>query len=388
MAGRIKTKYPGVFYRDAKRIGGKGIEKVYYVVFKKNGKSIEAKAGRQYADDMTPARAAGIRADLIEGRRLTRKEERVADEAKSEVWTIDNLWKEYRASRKKNKALSIDTGRYEKYLKPSFAKKEPKDILPLDIERLKRKLLKKKSPQTVKHVLNLLTWIINFGVKKGLCTGLPFKIEKPEVHNEKTEDLTPDQLKSLLKAIKEDTHPHAGNLMLLALYSGMRRSEMLKLKWSDIDYEHGFIYIRAPKGGEDQKIPLNNKARALLESHKKSKSQYIFPGAKGRQRTQMSNAVNKIKKAAGLREDFRPLHGLRHVFASMLASSGQVDMYTLQKLLTHKDPRMTQRYAHLRDEALKKASELAGDIIGDAIVEAEEDEKNEEKVVNLKDRKK
>ena len=47
----------------------------------------------------------------------------------------------------------------------------------------------------------------------------------------------------------------------------------------------------------------------------------------------------------------------------MLASSGEVDLYTLQKLLTHKDPRMTQRYAHLRDEALKRASDLAGSLI-------------------------
>jgi len=51
----------------------------------------------------------------------------------------------------------------------------------------------------------------------------------------------------------------------------------------------------------------------------------------------------------------------------MLASSGQVDMYTLQKLLTHKSPVMTQRYAHLRDEALKKASALAGQIIDAAM---------------------
>ena len=47
----------------------------------------------------------------------------------------------------------------------------------------------------------------------------------------------------------------------------------------------------------------------------------------------------------------------------MLASSGRVDLYTLQKLLTHKSPAMTQRYAHLRDEALRQASDLAGDII-------------------------
>ena len=60
---RYKTKYPGVFYREGQRIGGKGLEKIYYIVFKKDRKVIEEKAGRQYADDMTPARAAGIRAE-------------------------------------------------------------------------------------------------------------------------------------------------------------------------------------------------------------------------------------------------------------------------------------------------------------------------------------
>jgi integrase len=64
----------------------------------------------------------------------------------------------------------------------------------------------------------------------------------------------------------------------------------------------------------------------------------------------------------------------------MLASSGEVDMYTLQKLLTHKSPLMTQRYAHLRDEALKRASEVAGNIISGATKK-----KNDHKVVNLED---
>ena len=57
---------------------------------------------------------------------------------------------------------------------------------------------------------------------------------------------------------------------------------------------------------------------------------------------------------------------------SILASSGQVDMYTLQKLLTHKSPLMTQRYAHLRDEALKRASDLAGEIIGKVAMDDQE----------------
>jgi site-specific recombinase XerD len=67
-------------------------------------------------------------------------------------------------------------------------------------------------------------------------------------------------------------------------------------------------------------------------------------------------------KAAGIPQDFRPLHGLRHHFASALASSGKVDMYVLQKLLTHKSPIITQRYTHLRDQALRQASDLAGEL--------------------------
>ena len=84
--------------------------------------------------------------------------------------------------------------------------------------------------------------------------------------------------------------------------------------------------------------------------------------------------VAKIRDDAGLPRDFRPLHGLRHVYASMLASSGEVGMYTLQKLLTHKDPKMTQRYVHLRDEVLKRASNLAGSLIQKAIAGKDEKE--------------
>jgi integrase len=364
---RYKTDYPGVFFREAKRIGGKGIEKVYYVVYKKNGKVHEEKAGRQYADDMTPARAAGVRAELIEGKRLTRKEKRKQEQAikdaEAHKWTTDRLFDEYINGRPNNKAGATDKGRYNNYLKSVFGTKEPKDILPLDVDRLRIKLLKKKSPQTARHVLNLLTWIVNFGVNKNLSERLPFQIQKPTVNNEKTEDLTPEQLAQLLTAIDEDSHPHAGPMMKMALFTGMRRGELFKLKWNHVNFESGFITLVDPKGGPDQKIPLNNAAKGLLKSHPKTKSPYVFSGRNGGQRTNIRHQVNRIKKEAGLPQDFRPLHGLRHVYASILASSGKVDLYTLQKLLTHKDPKMTQRYAHLRDEALKKASNLAGELI-------------------------
>jgi integrase len=134
-----------------------------------------------------------------------------------------------------------------------------------------------------------------------------------------------------------------------------------------VDFDKGFIHIIGPKGGKDQTIPMNQAARDLLTAHPRTGSTYVFPARGGNQRTDISKQVTRIKRAAGLPKDFRPLHGLRHTFASMLASSGQVDLYTLQKLLTHKNPVMTQRYAHLRDEALRRASDLAGDLISQAM---------------------
>ncbi len=150
----------------------------------------------------------------------------------------------------------------------------------------------------------------------------------------------------------------------MALFTGMRRGELFRLEWSDLDFERGFIRLRDPKGGKDQTIHMNAEARKILEGHERIESPYVFPGRSGNKRVDIHKTVNRIKDAAGLPKDFRALHGLRHVYVSMLASSGKVDMDTLQKLLTHKSPEMTQRCAHLRDEALRNASELAGSIIG------------------------
>ena len=90
---RFKTKYPGVFYREADRIGGRGTEQVFYIIFKKDGKNQEEKVGRQFADDMTAARANRIRSERIEGKRQSRKEIRDAAKAQKEAWTLSNLCK-------------------------------------------------------------------------------------------------------------------------------------------------------------------------------------------------------------------------------------------------------------------------------------------------------
>ena len=385
---RHRTDYRGVYWIEGTGANGKP-ERIYYIEFRKDGRLVTEKAGRARQDDMTPARANKLRTMKIEGKIPTNKEMREAKaKAKEEAalkWTLERLWVEYRGQRTENKALSVDSNRFDKYLKADFGSKEPAELIQLDIDRLRLNLLKKLSPQTVAHVLGLLKRIVNFGVNKGLCEGPGFKIQLPRVSNEKTEDLTPKQLEALLTAIDATEHKTGAAMMRLALFTGMRRGEMFKLKWTDIDFDRGFILLRGPKGGTDQRVPLNDEARKLLESHPRTKgTPLVFPGRGGRQLQNIRYQVNAIKKAAGLPEEFRALHGLRHVYASMLASSGRVDLYQLQRLLTHKTPRMTQRYAHLRDEALKAASAVAGDIITEA---AEAAKAKEKKIVNIEDRR-
>jgi integrase len=368
MSKREKTKYPGVFFRSTERIGSIGLEKIYYIVFKKDGKVIEEKVGRQFADDMTPAKAAGIRAERIEGKRPSRKEireeKKAAKQALENRWTVGRLWEEYKHGNPNLKGIVTDENRFTKHIAPAFGNKEPAEIDSLSVDRLRLKLLKTHTPGTVKNVMELFRRIINFGVKKNLCERLKFEITMPRLNNEKTEVLTPEQLDALLHAIDEEPNRQVANLMKMALFSGMRRGELFRLKWEDVDFDRGIIHIREPKGGIDQKIPLNQSSREILESHKRTGSPFVFPGRGGKQRVDIKKQVNRLKKKAGIPEDFRALHGLRHVYASLLASSGQVDLYTLQRLMTHKSPQMTQRYAHLQDEALQRASNVVGDVIG------------------------
>ncbi len=323
---RIKTRYPGVYYIESFIPGTNKPDRIYYIIYRRQGKLIEEKAGRQSSEDMTPARASAKRTARIEGKQLSNKARR---RLKTTEWTIDNLWEEYKLQ-KAVKRLVQDKSVYKLYLHNQFGGKEPAQIIQLDIDRLRIKLLKTKRPQTVKNILALLRRIINFGFNKGLTPALLFKIEMPKVDNCKTEDLNADQLTALIEAINESTNITAANMMLTALYSGIRRGEMFKLKWKDIDFARGFIHLRDPKGKVSQKIPLNNPTRQVFKAMPRT-SVYVFPGKDGKQLTDINRSLNKIKTAAGLPKDFRPLHGLRHVYASMLASSGKVDICTLYR---------------------------------------------------------
>ena len=382
---RHQTDKVGVFYilstqrAKDKSAGGEGRadekpDKIYYIMYRLDGKKVEEKVGRE-SERMTVAKAAKIREQRINGVTLPNTERRRQrlEKAQAEAgrWTIGKLWEAYKENNPSLKGIVTDENRFKNYLS-GFAKLAPEELSTHMVDSLRLKLLKSgKKAGTTKNVLELLRRVINFSVKKGLCAWQdPSRLhfEMPKLNNVKTEMLTKEERARFIEAAKAAPNRKAGQLMLMAYYTGMRRNELFGLKWAHIDLEHGFINIvgekqEGAKSNRDKRIPLSPPVRELLAEVGDNGNEYVFPGKDGRSRMiDMNKQVNAIKAAAGLPKDFRPLHGLRHTFASVAVSNG-VPLSHVQKLLTHKDPTLTQRYAHLEDEALKRAAEAVSNFL-------------------------
>lgn len=367
---RIRTTYPGVFYRISHG------ERAYYITYRvrqPNGhwKQHEELAGRANRDRMTAAKAARVRSKRLTGREEPNRERRAKALKIKKVWTISALWQEYKKANPDLKSYKDYNSQFNRYIGPSFGDKEPKEILALDIDRLRRRQLKDRSPQTVKHALELLRRICNFGIKRSLCPGLSFIIQMPRFDNTKTEDLTPEQLKRLLEVISYYTknrtpYNMAAYAMKLVLLTGLRAGELFRLKWEDIQWHRQNIKLYETKSGRPETIPMSSYTERLLKEIKESGDTgdvYIFPGKGGKMRTSMRTSANKIKAEAGLPADFRALHGLRHQFGTNLGNSG-VDQDIIARLMTHsRGDRVTSRYVHYREETLRQAAELAGRLV-------------------------
>jgi integrase len=172
--------------------------------------------------------------------------------------------------------------------------------------------------------------------------------------------------------LDEEADQDAAAYFRFMLLTGIRKSALLALQWDDVDLDRAFLVLRgrAAKSGKTQSIPLSPGAVEVLKSIYRTQSPYVWPGRDGGQRADFQRLGRRLRDKAGLPKNFRPCHGLRHCFASWLASSGQVDLYTLQRLLTHGSSAMTARYAHLADDALKRAVAVA-----DGMLDAGKDSK-------------
>jgi integrase len=275
---------------------------------------------------------------------------------------VDNL------SRKHNVGLDeINDERIresdERWAKENPGMKRPNRRRSTSKNLTKKTKPKKLAPATVKHVVVLIRRVYNWANEQGLYVGPnpATRVDVPKFNNEITECLTPDQIESLLKTLDGWKNQLGALVVKFSLITGFRQDEILGLEWKDVYLNKRYVDLRDPKG-KPTKLPSGGEALKILHKAKELQPYegcpYVFPNNEGERRVSFYKIWSGIRAAAKLPKKFR-FHGLRHTYASYLASSGEVDLYTLQRLLNHQTPQMTQRYAHLQDKVLKKAASVA-----------------------------
>nr|WP_233158642.1 site-specific integrase [Chromobacterium sp. ASV5] len=168
--------------------------------------------------------------------------------------------------------------------------------------------------------------------------------------------ITPLEAKRLL----EELPPHLAAMAEFSLHTGLRKSNVTGLKWSQVDMARRLVYIDGDefKNGNEHSVPLNDAAAAVIRSQMGRHQVYVFV-YRGEPVTQVNTkAWHKALERAGI-QDFR-WHDLRHTWASWLAQAG-TPMHVLQELGGWESPQMVQRYAHLSREHL---AEYVGRING------------------------
>lgn len=172
--------------------------------------------------------------------------------------------------------------------------------------------------------------------------------------------LTEEDAGRLIGAAESGINPCLADFIRLALYTGMRMNEMLKLEWHRVNMDARRIHLEGEhtKSGKRRFIPLNESATAALRGRLAfrmehcPRSPWVFSWPDGSRVRRLWEQFQTAKKRAGI-EDFR-IHDLRHTFASWLVSAG-VPLTEVRDLLGHASIKETERYAHLAPDRLNKA---------------------------------
>lgn len=155
------------------------------------------------------------------------------------------------------------------------------------------------------------------------------------------------------------------------LLTGTRRQEALSTLWSDVDLDSGQWWLPKTKSGRGRYVVLNEQAKELLAAQpSRGASPWVFLGRDGdKPLHNPREAFTRILEAAGV-EHVR-IHDLPHSFASLAVGNG-ASLSEVQGLLGHSSPQMTQRYAHLADSGLRRASQSVASAISAAVSQNEE----------------
>ena len=238
-----------------------------------------------------------------------------------------------------------------------------------------RKNNKTLSPATVNREITLLKGIFNKAVEwNKLGSNQISKVKLFKEDSRRLRYLEKEEIVKLLKACDvEDQkrkvaeqgghyNPHLKSIILVALNTGMRRSEILGLKWHDCNFNIGNITLLNTKNGDKREMPMNDVVKTvLIKVRKHPESPYIFCNKNGEPFFNVRKSFFTALKKAGI-INFR-FHDLRHTFASQMVMSG-VDLNTVRELLGHKSLEMTLVYAHLSPNHKKQGVDVLARQLG------------------------
>jgi len=255
-----------------------------------------------------------------------------------------------------------------------FGNERMSEISPFEIEKFKmerRRGISKRgtqrSPAAVNRELGTLSRIFSLAIEQGLVSVNPCKnVRFFREDNERTRYLAEEEEIKLFSVLC-DERQHLASIVRLALQTGMRRRELLQLRWSQIDFEREVIHVvnnrdqgTRTKSGKNRQVPMTSKARALLEQlEAEGSSEFVFCNPDTRlPYTDIKRAFTTARRKAGI-VDFH-FHDLRHTTATRLGDAG-VDAIKLAAIMGWSDVRMAMRYTHPRTLGLRDAMEnLAG----------------------------
>jgi len=210
----------------------------------------------------------------------------------------------------------------------------------------------KRSHSTVNRYLAALSHALNIAVKEwGWLDDSPMrKINRLKEPKGRVRFLDEQERTALLVACKAAKHPYLYTVVLLALSTGARKMEILKLSWKDVDLNKGIAVLHETKNGERRALPLTGSA--LKELRKLSKirrldTSLIFPGNNPQTPFEIRKPWVSALQQANI-QDFR-FHDLRHSAASYLAMSGAT-LAEIAEILGHKTLQMVKRYSHLSEQ--------------------------------------
>jgi integrase len=274
---------------------------------------------------------------------------------------FDELLEDYKSAKQRaGKAIMRTDIGYQR-LRGRFGGRRADSIMPAEVEEWYAELMESMSIATANHHLQLLRAILLRAVGNRRLRHEdvpPIKLENP--NNKRVEYLSKNDEPTLMAELPEMQRDPVTRV----IYTGMRKGELLNLKWQDVDFATGTIWIREAKSGEGRRIPMNSVARAALNRMLEARrvrlrarvvsrneaAAFVVAAPEGGFLHNLNRYWYPALKRAGIKN--LHFHDLRHTFATRYMMAGG-DLYSLQVLLGHKTAAMVQRYAHLSHDHLQ-----------------------------------